>query len=34
VPDPEPPHEFARRVSEVAGDVDVKILAPGESFDL
>ena len=34
VPDPEPPHEFARRVSEVAQGVEVKILAPGESFDI
>jgi L-ascorbate metabolism protein UlaG (beta-lactamase superfamily) len=34
VPDPEPPHEFARWVSEVAEGVEVKILAPGESFDL
>jgi L-ascorbate metabolism protein UlaG (beta-lactamase superfamily) len=34
VPDPEPPHEFARRVSEVAPGVEVTILAPGESFDL
>jgi L-ascorbate metabolism protein UlaG (beta-lactamase superfamily) len=34
VPDPEPPHEFARRVSEVAHGVEVEILAPGESFEL
>jgi L-ascorbate metabolism protein UlaG (beta-lactamase superfamily) len=33
VPDPEPPHEFARLVAEVASDVEVRILEPGETLD-
>jgi L-ascorbate metabolism protein UlaG (beta-lactamase superfamily) len=32
-PDPEPPHEFARRVSELAPNVEVRILEPGQAFD-
>ena len=33
VPDLEPPHEFARLVAELAPDVDVRILEPGETLD-
>jgi L-ascorbate metabolism protein UlaG (beta-lactamase superfamily) len=33
VPDPEPPHEFARLVAKVASDVEVRILEPGEALD-
>ncbi len=33
VPDPEPPHEFARRVADLAPDVDVRIVEPGETLD-
>jgi L-ascorbate metabolism protein UlaG (beta-lactamase superfamily) len=29
----DPPHEFARHAAEVAPDVDVRILAPGEALD-
>jgi L-ascorbate metabolism protein UlaG (beta-lactamase superfamily) len=32
-PDLEPPHEFARLVGELAPDVEVRILEPGESLD-
>ena len=34
VPDTESPHEFARLVAEHASDVDVRILAPGETLEL
>src|SRR5262245_22164989 len=30
----DPPHEFARRASEVAPDVDVRVLQPGEALQL
>jgi L-ascorbate metabolism protein UlaG (beta-lactamase superfamily) len=33
-PDAEPPHEFARLVAEVAPDVEVRILEPGETLEL
>jgi L-ascorbate metabolism protein UlaG (beta-lactamase superfamily) len=32
-PDPEPPHEFARLVAELAPNVDVRILEPGGTLD-
>ena len=34
VPDPEPPHEFARRVADVAPEVEVRILEPGGTLEL
>ena len=34
VPDPEPPHGFARHAAEIAPDVEVRILEPGASLDL
>ena len=34
VPDPEPPREFARRVAELAPNVDVRIVEPGAALEL
>jgi L-ascorbate metabolism protein UlaG (beta-lactamase superfamily) len=34
VPDPEPPHEFARLVAKLAPDVDVRIVEPGAALEL
>jgi L-ascorbate metabolism protein UlaG (beta-lactamase superfamily) len=34
VPDPEPPREFARHAADVAPDVEVRILEPGETLEL
>jgi len=34
VPDPEPPHEFARLAAELAPNVEVRILEPGATLDL
>jgi L-ascorbate metabolism protein UlaG (beta-lactamase superfamily) len=34
IPDPEPPHEFARFVELAAPGVEVRILEPGEALDL
>ena len=34
VPDPEPPHEFARHAGRTAPDVEVRILEPGETLAL
>jgi L-ascorbate metabolism protein UlaG (beta-lactamase superfamily) len=34
VPDPEPPHEFARLAAQLAPDVEVRILEPGASTQL
>jgi L-ascorbate metabolism protein UlaG (beta-lactamase superfamily) len=33
-PDPEPPHEFARLVAELAPEVEVRIVEPGASTEL
>ncbi len=33
VPDPDPPHEFAQLVAELASDVEVRVLEPGASLD-